>query len=432
MRNSWGTGWGDAGYFYVSYYDTVFACDEPNVVFDDAEPGGNYSGIYQYDPLGWTSSYGYSSDSAWFANEFTASASDQLAAVSFYAAEPASSYTLYEGDSLSSLTADGSGSLSVAGYHTVSLSSPAQLTSGQLFVVAVQLTTPGYDYPIPLETNIPGYTSDATSAAGESFISYSGSAWTDLTSCSGCGQANVCLKAFTASTVSDLTSPSTIATGLQSSADAAWQNTSQVTLTASDNAGGSGVAATYYVLDGTQHTYTAPFNLTDGAHTVTYWSVDNAGNVETPHTGYANVDTNSPTTTVSGTYADLHKTAVTVTLTASDNAGGSGVAATYYTIDGGGQETYTLPFQVSSQGSHSIAYWSVDNAGNTETAKSCTVKIDTATPTISVSGDDSAWHASAVTLTFTPEAGPSGVTSVEYEIGNGVWTTSVRVHVSTR
>jgi C1A family cysteine protease len=196
VRNSWGTAWGDAGYFYVSYYDTNFAYGE-NDVFDDAEPTSNYSGIYQYDPLGWTDSYGYASDTAWFANKFTATASNQLAAVSFYTAAPGSGYTIYTGGSLSSLTPDGSGSLSVAGYHTVVVSSPVQLTSGQPFVVAVDLTTPGNDYPIPLETRIAGYTSDATSAAGESFVSANGGTWTDLTAIGGERESNVCLKAFT-------------------------------------------------------------------------------------------------------------------------------------------------------------------------------------------------------------------------------------------
>jgi hypothetical protein len=44
----------------------------------------------------------------------------------------------------------------------------------------------------------------------------------------------------------------------------------------------TGVAATYYELDGTQYTYDRPFIIEgDGEHTLCYWSVDNEGNVET-------------------------------------------------------------------------------------------------------------------------------------------------------
>ena len=156
MRNSWGPGWGDAGYFYVSYYDTNFAY-QLNVSFDDAESPSNYGGIYQYDPLGWTNSQGCYGDTPphWFANVFTAAASAQLAAVSFYAAVPGTTYTVYAARLL--VGADGGrlGNLSIAGYHTVALSSPLQLDDGQPFVVAVQLTTPGYNYPIPVEYPIP-------------------------------------------------------------------------------------------------------------------------------------------------------------------------------------------------------------------------------------------------------------------------------------
>ena len=103
----------------------------------------------------------------------------------------------------------------------------------------------------------------------------------------------------------DTASPTTSATGLQASATAAWQKTpAKVTLSATDNTGGSGVAHTYYTLDGgARQTYLAPFTLSDGAHTVSYWSTDKAGNTETTHKGYANIDTASPTTTATGLQA---------------------------------------------------------------------------------------------------------------------------------
>ena len=193
VRNSWGTGWGDYGYFYVSYYDTNFA-HQLSVAFDDAEPTDNYGGIYQYDPLGWTDQgcFGDGSSTDWCANAFTAAADSQLAAVGFYAIEPGTSYSLYVGvGSSSTMTAAGSGTLPM-GYHTLALSSPVLLTSGQRFVVAVQLTTPGYDYPIPVEYPIAGWSSAASAAPGESYVSTNGTSWTDLTSEGGCAEANVC------------------------------------------------------------------------------------------------------------------------------------------------------------------------------------------------------------------------------------------------
>ncbi len=92
IRNSWGTDWGDGGYFYISYYDSDIATDL--TVFDDAESTGNHHNVYQYDPLGMTTSLGYSSNTAWFANIFTASANEELNAIGFYALSVNTSYTI--------------------------------------------------------------------------------------------------------------------------------------------------------------------------------------------------------------------------------------------------------------------------------------------------------------------------------------------------
>ena len=74
--------------------------------------------------------------------------------------------------------------------------------------------------------------------------------------------------------------------GCRPAAPLGWRNTSQtVTLTGSDNL--SGVKTTYYTVDGVQHTYTTPFSVSRRlSHTITYWSVDAGGNIESFHTGY--------------------------------------------------------------------------------------------------------------------------------------------------
>ena len=300
VRNSWGTGFGQAGYFYVSYYDSQigFQSDYPpgnddgvdaNAVFDDAQPTGNYSAIYQYDPLGWTDCEGYGSDEGWFLNQFTSQGNAPLAAVSFYAAEPGSSYTIYaDSDPGSALIDEGSGSFTAAGYHTVALDPPLALSDGQAFQVAIDLTTPGYDYPIPIETNIAGYTSSVT-ASGESYTSADGNTWDPLS------DGNVCLKAFTAGSA-DLTPPTTTEAG----ADSNWHRSS-VTVSFSGTDAGSGVAYSEFDVDragwqqGTSVTIPAPADhANDGAHTVLYRSVDDAGNVEAPHSCTVRIDTLGP------------------------------------------------------------------------------------------------------------------------------------------
>lgn len=76
----------------------------------------------------------------------------------------------------------------------------------------------------------------------------------------------------------------------------------------------------------------------------------------------------------------------TVTLTASDTT--SGIAATKYRIDDGGQGNhwldYTGPISPTTEGSHSLEFSAVDNAGNQAT-KLIAFKLDASKPTVTIS-----------------------------------------------
>jgi hypothetical protein len=78
--------------------------------------------------------------------------------------------------------------------------------------------------------------------------------------------------------------------------------------------------------------------------------------------------------TLTGTLeGDIYVSDVTVNLSATDNI--SGVASTTYKLDDGLWTTYTDPFLVSTEGNHTLHYYSIDNAGNAEEEKTCEFAI---------------------------------------------------------
>ncbi|MCD6171331.1 MAG: choice-of-anchor J domain-containing protein, partial [Thermoplasmata archaeon] len=134
---------------------------------------------------------------------------------------------------------------------------------------------------------------------------------------------------------------------------------------------------------------TASFNIPNECHhTLQYYAVDNLGNTEAMHSVEINVDDSPPSTTLTyGTpyYTDgvdeWITTSTPITLTAVDYPDcASGVVATYYRINGGTWQTYTGPFTIPDECTHTIEYYSVDCIGNEEPHHLVTVHVDSSPP----------------------------------------------------
>ncbi len=213
----------------------------------------------------------------------------------------------------------------------------------------------------------------------------------------------------------DRTAPTTRAAADRAANDAGWYKAAvTVTMTGSDNL--SGIAATYYSVDGgTVQPYNGAFSFgTEGTHTITFWSTDAAGNVETAGAPLTlKIDGTAPTTTVinpispdSGWFVT---SGIPVAFGAKDAE--SGIAATYYSIDGGGAQTYGEPFTANlSTGKHTITYWSVDLAGNAEAKATIDLKVDTIAPTITPESVASmTWRNTPLAQAFTASDSGSGL-----------------------
>lgn len=147
IKNSWGAKRGDAGYYWISYYDK-HAARHPEmgaVSFRNIEPM-IYTDIYGHDLHGWRDALEGVSKAC---NAFEATGRQTVKAISFYTMKHGVSYTAtiygqFDGKEFSRPLATVSGTAAYSGFHTVNLPIPFQVNKGEKFYVRVDLSAGGH------------------------------------------------------------------------------------------------------------------------------------------------------------------------------------------------------------------------------------------------------------------------------------------------
>jgi alpha-tubulin suppressor-like RCC1 family protein len=212
----------------------------------------------------------------------------------------------------------------------------------------------------------------------------------------------------------DTVSPATNAVSTPAPNAAGWNNSDVgVSLSASDNAGGSGVKEIVYSASGAQ---TIPqitingssANLTitaEGESVITYYARDNGVKVETVNTLTVRIDKTAPAITCGAADGNWHGADVSIACTA--NGGASGLANS-------ADSSFSLTTSVaagSETGNASTNDRQIcDVAGNCVTAGPLAGnKIDKKAPVVTLGASDGLWHANNVSINSTAMDGGSGL-----------------------
>lgn len=192
VKNSWGTSWGDAGYFWISYEDTNFPLSV--FCFDGVERYDDSEIVYETD---YKSGGGFGNDnitSFYLAKVFTkeTAADETLESVRVHVTTPYASIEVGYIDDFSSMdgytftSADSIGRTETVypGWYTIDLSTPPTI-SGTQFAVIIRITAPDGGKGIRI-----GYDSTNTISTDRMYQSVKGTIWSNT-------DVNCCIKAVT-------------------------------------------------------------------------------------------------------------------------------------------------------------------------------------------------------------------------------------------
>ena len=187
-KNSWGSDFGDGGYFWISYYDKVTGQDVEMgaVSFQDVEYEP-YGQIYYHDYHGWRDTIDDISEAF---NAFDKVGDDAITAVSFFTSDNDVDYEViiyddYTSGELENELSSKTGNIEYKGFHTIELNIPAEIDQGDDFYVYLKLYDGGHaidrtsEIPVLLGGGKRLTIVESDADPGESYYKV-GSTWYDL------------------------------------------------------------------------------------------------------------------------------------------------------------------------------------------------------------------------------------------------------------
>lgn len=176
-KNSWGTYWGNGGYFWISYYDTALQ-DFAGFTSQSVE---GYHKNYTYNGAVWQSAIKVGG-APQVANVFKSDTCEKLTSIAVHTVEAATDLSIrifkdiaadYSSPVDGTLAASiGSYHISRSGYHTIELPEEIYLEPGSFFSVVIEFSNSSGTVCVPVEAD--GQTSTAyVSREKESYINLS-------------------------------------------------------------------------------------------------------------------------------------------------------------------------------------------------------------------------------------------------------------------
>ena len=187
VKNSWGTEWGNEGYFYLSYYDKS-ACD-----YSSYQVSKTSNNLYQYDGVGFGDDILADDEKVIGANVFTTRNTELLDQVIIPVPVANTEvivnvYTDWNGDDIDTGTLQSQKikSYDNAGQYTLSLDEPVLLPKGKKYAVTIEEKISDYDsYLAPFEIDLPNIENTSIDVdPGQTFV-YKENHWEDILAMEG-------------------------------------------------------------------------------------------------------------------------------------------------------------------------------------------------------------------------------------------------------